>query len=284
MDTTQTPRPSVPSRDSVAQSDSVSQSPVARYIASLPLAPDTVPRLEADVAYWNSFLSRADTLQKAFDQRLELRDTNPLAGAAVAASEAAAQAVVTARAEVRGRVAGGFGARGGAARTGKEPVPGQGTVVFDRSRATMKPPQIQAIVERRLTLDSVVIVVQRNRSADKIWGLATCAGATPVVYLAVKPSTHLNDYAVLFVREHEVAHHSLGHVDCKRGKRFRTGLSDEEYLADCEAVRVLRSFPQGLRVIDRTYSVLEGMSDGDSEDHPSSSHRAKHIDDVCITD
>lgn len=153
--------------------------------------------------------------------------------------------------------------------------------VLHRAQATMSPPQIDAILNRPLMLGPIRVAVIRDPSVNQVVGQATCdAKGAPIILLATASKRPINEYAFLFFREHEMAHLTKGHISCP-GHRFRTGGPEQELEADCEASRVLQAFPNGLRVIDRTWANLVTLKDNHDGTHPSPKKRADNLDSSC---
>jgi hypothetical protein len=149
-----------------------------------------------------------------------------------------------------------------------------------RATATMSAPDIEKILMRPLIHDGDTVHVVVDRRANDIIGLATCAQGGYAIVLGARPNSkfRLNPYAFLFFREHEFAHITKGHIVCQNGRLKRTGGKEQELEADCEAVRVLLEYPSGGRVIDRAWSVMDGMPGGDTPTHPAPRVRAEEMD------
>jgi hypothetical protein len=158
-----------------------------------------------------------------------------------------------------------------------------------RQSATMEEPQIAAIYARPLIVRGEAIQVQRDASANRNIGLAHCTKDNkPTIIVAANPdkSLRMNAYSLLFFREHELAHHQLGHVRCIDGKPRRTEsvaakLQQQELEADCMAASVLEGFlPDGIAVVDRAHSII-GILPSFDDKHPPPVQRTRHID-SCI--
>jgi len=147
----------------------------------------------------------------------------------------------------------------------------------------MAAPDIEPILKRPLLFNGRSVPVLLSSRADRYIGeaVATRDGYANVLGKAPDPTFRLNPYALLFFREHEMAHITLGHITSRGGHGIRTGGPEQEFEADCEAVRVLLGFRDGRSVLDRAWSVLNSIPGGDTKTHPAPSKRAKHIDDVC---
>jgi hypothetical protein len=169
-------------------------------------------------------------------------------------------------------------------RTAQDPSPAliqkrqEAQSVLRQLQLTMRPPDVTAILNRPMESNGVPIEVRVVRDANGHGGIATCDGRRPIIQLAAQPPRALHSYAMLFFREHELAHHTLGHISCVTGKTRRTGPPSEELDADCEAARVLALYQNGAVVVDRTWGTFHTMGLGPSKTHPSTIERALHLD------
>lgn len=151
---------------------------------------------------------------------------------------------------------------------------------YTLARATrpLGPPEVSEILNRVLVARGQPVYAVSAPSANSSWGEAVCRGKRQVVLLALKPQQRLSDYTMLFIREHEIAHHELGHVNCAIGKTRRSGGPQEEHDADCAAARALLHFRAGSRVLDRSWANFSYLRIGRTPTHPSTQARADTIE------
>jgi hypothetical protein len=152
---------------------------------------------------------------------------------------------------------------------------------LERATRNLGAPALDAIAKRQLKLgNQVVTVIKHSRVDDRI-GVAECDGTRPIIVIAQRPTQSFAYAVLLFFREHELAHHTLGHIDCSKGKSTRSGGPEQELEADCAAARVLDSFPDGRRVIDIVFGHLFAWAFPQSQTHPSTRARANALFSAC---
>ena len=150
-----------------------------------------------------------------------------------------------------------------------------------RATARIGPPQLGAIANRELKLGNQTVVVKNHTDVSDAIGVATCEGTTPIILLAPRPIQPISNAAMMFFREHEMAHHVLGHIDCSRGQTVRTGGPEQEIQADCEAEKTLAMFQDGGRVVDIVFGHFWTWDQPPSVTHPSSRNRANALFTSC---
>jgi hypothetical protein len=143
------------------------------------------------------------------------------------------------------------------------------------------PLQIGALLNRELKIGGTTIQVRAARSANDAIGLADCSNGQPVITLALNPGRAVLPAAVVFVREHELAHHALGHMDCSSGQRRRGGGPQQELDADCWAARSLSQLPDGNRAVDIAAGNIARWNYGATATHPAASVRADALINGC---
>lgn len=247
----------------------VGSTSIERYLSSLPVQAGAFQALgsSTDAKYWTAFFVNSDDASMELQQRIDstrARDTAQKLAAKVGRGR---HGVTAERRSSQGE--------------SSTQAASQALRALQRAQATMSPPQIDSILNRQLMLGPIRVAVIRDPSVNQVVGQATCdARGAPIILLATSPNRPINEYAFLFFREHEMAHLTKGHISCP-GHRFRTGGPEQELEADCEASRVLQTFPNGLRVIDRTWANLVTLKDDHDGTHPSPKKRADYIDSSC---
>lgn len=152
---------------------------------------------------------------------------------------------------------------------------------LERATRSLGAPALEAIASRELKLgNQVVTVIKHSRVDDRI-GVAECDGRKPIIVIAHRPTHSLAYAGLLFFREHELAHHTLGHIDCSKGKSTRSGGPEQELEADCAAAKVLTSFSDGIRVVDIVFGHLYAWAFPASQTHPSTRARASALFTQC---
>lgn len=136
-------------------------------------------------------------------------------------------------------------------------------------------PDVDSILQRSLSTKGIPILESKSDNANGQLGLAECEGGRPVIWYAQRPDKKISALAMVFFREHEFAHHKLGHVVCSPGKppKYLRGPAIE-LAADCEAAATLDSFPVGPRVVDHAAGTLRHMFGGGGGTHPAARERA----------
>jgi hypothetical protein len=75
-------------------------------------------------------------------------------------------------------------------------------------------PELKRILERPLSINGTPISEAPHPAAPA--GMATCVNGRPVIHFSETPTAYNDLYKYVFFREHEYAHHVLGHVPCPR--------------------------------------------------------------------
>jgi len=166
-------------------------------------------------------------------------------------------------------------------RVQKEVDLGEARSALQRATARIGPPQLGAIANRELKIGNQIVVVKNHTDVSDAIGVAECEGTTPIILLAPRPIQAISNAAMMFFREHEMAHHVLGHIDCSRGQTVRTGGPEQEIQADCEAEKTLIAFQDGQRVVDIVFGHFWTWNQPASATHPSSQGRARALFTTC---
>lgn len=166
-------------------------------------------------------------------------------------------------------------------RLEKESALQETRTALQRATARIGPPQLGAIANRVLKIGTQIVVVKNHTDASDVIGVAECEGQTPIILLAPRPTQPISNAAMMFFREHEMAHHVLGHIDCSTGQTARTGGQEQELQADCEAAKTLSNFQDGERVVDIMFGHFWTWNQGASTTHPSSRTRAAALYREC---
>lgn len=133
-------------------------------------------------------------------------------------------------------------------------------------------PNVEKILKRKLKIDEVIIKEEKHSRAK--FGLATCDSNGPVIYFTESFNSYTAPLSYVFFREHEFAHHVLGHISCDR--KDQKSLKKERD-ADCEAVRRLLEFGDaGKRVVDVAAGIFIGLNKT-SKNHGNSFERAMNL-------
>jgi hypothetical protein len=143
------------------------------------------------------------------------------------------------------------------------------------------PPDLSVIANRELKVGNQTVAVIRHSNAQQVVGVADCDGTRPIILLAPRAPDALTNAAMMFFREHEMAHHVLGHIDCSRGQTARLGGPDQETQADCKAAEMLRMFPDGQRVVDIVFGHFWTWNQPATSTHPSTQARAVALFQPC---
>jgi hypothetical protein len=157
----------------------------------------------------------------------------------------------------------------------------EGRTALERATARIGPPQLGAIANRELKIGNQIVVVKNHTDVSDAIGIAECEGTAPIILLAPRPVQAISNAAMMFFREHEMAHHVLGHIDCSRGQTVRTGGPEQEIQADCEAEKTLIQFQDGQRVVDIVFGHFWTWNQPGSVTHPSSQSRARALFASC---
>ncbi len=150
-----------------------------------------------------------------------------------------------------------------------------------RATARIGPPQLGAIANRELRFGDHIVSVKNHTDVSESIGVAECEGAAPIILLAPRAPQPISNAAMMFFREHEMAHHVLRHIDCSRGQSVRSGGPEQEIQADCEAAKTLVMFPDGDRVVDIVFGHFWTWNQSGSVTHPSSRARASALFTLC---
>ena len=134
-------------------------------------------------------------------------------------------------------------------------------------------PKIDKILKRALKVDNEVISEEKHPRAKS--GLASCTGNQRKIYFTDRINPYTASLSYVFFREHEYAHHKLGHVSCSSSKDQSS--KEKEFAADCEAVKTLLKFGvEGRRIVDVAAGTFIGLNK-DSQDHGHSMERALNL-------
>lgn len=137
--------------------------------------------------------------------------------------------------------------RGPASGQGLLPTPDDdpGWIPFGRVRAPAAD-SVPSDLSARIGMpnaDTAGIIESTTSLADGRGAVATCDGRQRVIYYAPGWVEKLSVDAFGFIREHERAHHSLGHVTCgPTGPVFTPAHPDSEKKADCASVNHWSAF------------------------------------------
>jgi len=119
-----------------------------------------------------------------------------------------------------------------------------------------------------------------NDRADGRVALATCKGNRRVIYYSASDLARFDSRTVRFVRQHELAHHRLGQVDCS-GPQPRFPGHDER-AADCAAVEAVRNDGLAARdMIIAVATVFYYVNKPAAPPYPSTRDRARYLEEGC---
>jgi hypothetical protein len=149
--------------------------------------------------------------------------------------------------------------------------------------ATVAPPteiELDAIVTELQSPGSPDVEEAFNDGADGRVAVATCRGSTPVIYYSAADLSRFDERATVFVRQHELAHHRLGQIDCSTDPP-QFGKYDEKS-ADCAAVHNLITLgARGRDAIMAISAIFYYINKPASPPYPGTKDRSRYLAAGC---
>lgn len=145
------------------------------------------------------------------------------------------------------------------------------------------PLQIEDILRRPLVHDGKPVAEFKTDSkrARRLVAYAACKDGRPAVFYGSRLPGEISDFALVFIREHEMAHHVERDVDCEKGTTKYPLSKGAELAADCRAARRLLAFKGGSDVLKVVYGTFYGMNRRATGHYPSTVERANQLD-QCV--
>ena len=145
------------------------------------------------------------------------------------------------------------------------------------------PLQIEDILLRPLVHRGRPVAEYKSDSkrTRRLVAYAGCQAGEPAVFYGSRLPGEISDFALVFIREHEMAHHVERDVDCDKGTTKYPLSKGAELAADCRAARRLLAFKGGSDVLKVVYGTFYGMNRRATGHYPSTVERANQLDE-CV--
>ena len=150
-----------------------------------------------------------------------------------------------------------------------------------RARRPNDQDEIDAIVlVMQEPLDGEPVVQAFNAEVGDRVAVATCAAHQRVIYYDPRRIAMLGNLAFEFIRDHELGHHRLKHVDCSGDVTSFAGYDEEA--ADCwAAARLASEQLRGRDVLISVSMMLRLLDAPASPPYPSTRERAQYLGNAC---
>jgi len=160
--------------------------------------------------------------------------------------------------------------------------PGQGWAVLAEAGQLRSMDEIDAVTDILQQPDTAprrVLEMFHDQVGSRV-ALATCKGHQAVIYYSAPDLAKFDERTVAFLKQHELAHHRLGQVDCT-GAQPRFPRRDEKK-ADCAAVDVLRTAGlKGRDIVMSISSVFHFIDKPEDPPYPATRTRAAYLSAGC---
>lgn len=140
-------------------------------------------------------------------------------------------------------------------------------------------PSLEELIDVPIRIGETRILEMSSTLADGSGAMATCSNDRPTILYAPWLLKDMSKYSFPFVRHHEVAHHSLGHVRCPCRPTVASPKLEQE--ADCESARELvRTYADGRWLAITGSDRLRGLQP--DPDHGAGNSRADYVQRNCL--